>query len=81
MSEPTRAATTKVLRDLIAGSMTRSEASAWATQWVAADHHVPDRVLWKTLTAIVGADLISTDRPFLYGITDFEAWLEQLKTP
>jgi transposase InsO family protein len=81
MSDPTRSDAATVLRGLIEGSMSRSEASAWAMKWVNADHHVPDRVFWETIIAIVGADMISTDRPWLYGANDFQAWLEELNAP
>jgi hypothetical protein len=68
------------LRGLIEGRITRDDASAWAWQWVAAaDPNVDDRVVWNALTNLVGADLISTDRPHLFMEIDFRAWLDELR--
>lgn len=51
-----------------AASLVRS----WAEQWVMAkDPDVQDGTAWRALTALAGADLISTDRPYLYGREDF----------
>ena len=51
------------LEDLVAGRQTREEAAKWAAEWVndTDDVKVDDFAVWEALTAILGADLISTD--------------------
>jgi hypothetical protein len=36
-------------------------------------------VVWNAIQHLSGADLITTDRPYLYGITDFVEWLKPLR--
>jgi hypothetical protein len=78
MNVPTRSDAAKVLRELLAGMITRSEASAWAIQWMAHDHRITDRALWNSLVELGGADLVGGDRPYLYGDSDFQQWLADL---
>lgn len=67
------------LRDLLSGNVSREDVADWAAQWVRmANPNVKDLYVWKALTRISGADMISTDRPYLYGEQDFEAWLKEL---
>jgi len=70
------------LEDLVAGRQTREEAANWAAEWVndTDDVKVDDFAVWEALTAILGADLISTDRPYLYGPSDFADWAERLRS-
>jgi len=60
---PTRSAVLSRLEDLVAGRQTREEAAKWAAEWVndTDDVKVDDFAVWEALTAILGADLISTD--------------------
>jgi len=68
-----------VLRGLINETMSRQDAANWASHWVTESHsNVEDTRVWEALKELVAADLITTDRPYLYGKEDFEAWLEEL---
>ena len=62
--------------DLIAGRISREEASAWASQWVtAAIPGIEDEAVWDAVSDLYRADGASTDRPYLFDRVDFEAWL------
>jgi hypothetical protein len=77
---PSREEIASVLRQLISGEKSRGEASEWASRWVCADDtRVTDKAVWEALTSLLGADLISTDRPYFYAVEDFAAWLKELK--
>lgn len=77
---PSRAEVEEKLRGLIEGRYSREAVTSWAEQWVMAkDPNVQDGAVWRALTALAGADLISTDRPYLYGREDFLAWLNDLQ--
>lgn len=77
---PTADEVERVLLDLLAGRTSREQASSWAEQWVMADESgVEDQSVWKGLVLLAGADLISTDRPYLHEEDDFRAWLEELR--
>jgi hypothetical protein len=44
-------------------------------QWVdARDPGVDDTTVWAVLNDLAGADSPATDREYLYGQVDFEAW-------
>jgi hypothetical protein len=45
---------------------------------VANDARVEDVRVWETLKNLAMADLVSTDRPYLYGREDFQTWLTEL---
>jgi hypothetical protein len=67
--------------DLIEGRCSREEAASWAEGWYTKDFDldlIDDKVL-DTLEKLSGADMISTDRPFLYNEVDFRAWLDELR--
>ena len=69
-----------MIRDLISGVRSRIEVTEWAMQWLdASDPGVDDPVVWKALGQIVGADAPTTDRPWLYGQADFQAWISELE--
>ena len=71
-----------MLLGLITGTVSRKEATDWAARWVNADDpDVPDKSSWKALDALSGADLITTDRPYLYGRKDFAQWLADFLEP
>jgi hypothetical protein len=73
LQPPSRADVEEHLLELIDGRITRAEATDWAMQWVAAlDAGVEDSVGWDALNNLVGADAISTDRPYLYNEADFQ---------
>ena len=44
-----------------------------------ADADVDDKGVWEALVALSGADLPTSDRPYLHGEADFCAWLERLR--
>jgi hypothetical protein len=77
---PTRGEVERQLLDLAEGRVTRETAADWAGQWVYADARVDDGVVWDALVTLTGADMISTDRPYLYDADDFRHWLERLRT-
>jgi hypothetical protein len=81
MKRPTRPEVAAVLRGLINGEQTRQSASAWASEWLLGDARVSDPAVWEALQLLGAADLISTDRPFLYNDQDFRACLDRLSVP
>jgi hypothetical protein len=40
---------------------------------------VNDLAVWEALADMSAADMITTDRPYLYGETDFAAWADELR--
>ena len=77
---PSRAEVEAQLLGLIEGRIRRDDATAWAMQWVAAsDPGVDDAVVWEALNNLVGADAVSTDRPYLLQEIDFRVWLDELR--
>jgi len=67
---------------LINGEQTREAASAWALDWLLGDVWcISDPTVWEALELLGAADLISTDRPFLYNDEDFRACLDRLSVP
>ena len=40
---------------------------------------VKDPRVWKALTQLAGADLGTTDRPYLHSREDFAAWLAEFR--
>jgi hypothetical protein len=81
-SPPTTSEVEAMLVALAEGRVTRVQASSWAEQWVMADDSgIRDGRLWRGLIHLAGADLISTDRPYLHGEEDFQAWLEEFRRP
>jgi hypothetical protein len=80
-SAPSRADVAEVLRRLVEGSMSREDASEWASPWVTADDVDFEPPLWRAIERLSGAGMISTERPYLYEPEDFQAWLEELLGP
>ena len=82
---PSRSTVIDRLTDLAEGRLTRAEAAAWAEQWLLADLEpgveveVNDLAVWEALADMSAADMITTDRPYLYGETDFAAWADELR--
>jgi hypothetical protein len=76
---PSREEVENRLLDLISGDTSRKEASNWARQWVVADGAEIESHIWQALTLLLAADMISIDRPYLYGKSDFQAWLAELR--
>lgn len=65
------------LVDLASGKITREEATAWAEQFDL--DAIDDELVVDALELLTGADMISTDRPYLYGPEDFRAWLAKYR--
>lgn len=77
---PSRAEVDTRLVKLLEGKQSREEVADWASQWIrASEPGVNDPAVWKALTCLVGADMITTDRPYLYDEVDFRDWLEELR--
>jgi hypothetical protein len=77
---PSREQVEARLVDLIEGRRSREEVASWASQWVrAADPGVEDEAVWDALLSLTGADMKTTDRPYLYEEIDFREWLEELR--
>ena len=76
---PTLADVVERLRGLVLGTMDRESVAEWAGFWVGQKAPpIPDPKLWHAVERLSGADMISTDRPFLYDKEDFEQWLKDL---
>src|SRR4051794_10146544 len=72
---PSREEVEAKLEALIAGRTSREDIASWAAQWVNLDDPPRgDSQVWSTLTILAGADMISTDRPYLYSEVDFRQW-------
>jgi hypothetical protein len=77
---PSRRAVIAKLRALVADTTSREEVASWASSWVRRpDAEVEGASVWNALNSMAMADLISTDRPYLYGKEDFVTWLRELE--
>jgi hypothetical protein len=79
MSTSLRSQILSWLERLAAGQVTREEAARWAGQIVEDDAMPDEPDLFDAIDELAGADLPTTDREYLYGKEDFEAWLAKLK--
>ncbi len=79
MKAPSRSEVIAKLNQLVQESASREEVATWAQKWVIADNP-PDmeKEVWESLQFLTGVDLISTDRPYLYSVQDFEGELAKL---
>ena len=67
---------------LISGEVSRENVSEWAFSIIDDDHvRIDDQAVWKILQCLGAADLLATDRDFLYQKEDFEDWLAELRSP
>lgn len=79
MNAPSRSEVVAKFRQLIQESTSREEVATWAQKWVIADNPPKmEKDVWEALQFLTSADLISTDRPFLYSTQDFERELAKL---
>jgi len=76
---PTRDEVEAKLLHLKVGRCDRAAATDWASAYIDQDVRVDDPGVWEALVALSGADLPTTDRPYLHGEADFCMWLERLK--
>jgi hypothetical protein len=82
MDAPSRSEVIEKLRHLVQQSAPREEVATWAQKWVIADNPSDmEKGVWEALQFLTGADLISTDRPYLYSVADFERELAKLLGP
>lgn len=80
LTPPTQADVEAKLAGLIAGGASRAEVADWAAKWVRMpEPNVENAKVWKALTQLSAADMVTTDRPYLYDTPDFAAWLEELR--
>lgn len=79
MNTPSRSEVIEKFQQLIQESASREEVATWAQKWVIVDNP-PDmeKGVWDALQFLTGADLVSTDRPYLYSAQDFERELGNL---
>lgn len=76
---PSRDEVASKLRALVAETAPRDEVASWASTWVSRDpSRIDDQPTWEALKNLAMADLVSLDRPYLYGREDFETWLAEL---
>lgn len=81
MAAPTLVEVADQLRALLAGRITRDQASAWARHWLIADERdVDDDVVWRALERLGAAQLPGSERDFLYYDADFHAWLDEVES-
>ena len=63
----------------IDGTLTREQASDWARPWATRHEALDDRAMQEALELLYQADSPTVDRPYLYGNSDFEAWLRAFR--
>lgn len=79
---PARSEVRAQLAALVEGRLSREQVSSWASPWVwARQDECEDQGVWEALEAMAGADSLTTDRPYLFGTVDFQAWLDDLDAP
>lgn len=77
---PTRDEVVAVFTELIGEKKSRAEVSAWACRYFLDDDIVVnDMKVWDALKKLGSVDLVAPDRPYLYGVEDFERWLRELQ--
>ena len=82
MKLPDRQEVERKLELLIGGAVSREAASDWARPFIVEEggpSDVSDEGAWAAIEKIGMADLPTSDRPYLYGIEDFKAWLDELR--
>ena len=81
MTQPSRGEVSLQLQYLLDGSSSREEVAAWAMLILNDDNiRVCDAVVLEALKFLGGADLMSTDRPYLYMEADFASELAKLNS-
>lgn len=80
MDAPSRSEVVAKFCQLIQESASREQAATWAQKWVIADNPPEmEEDVWEALKFLMGVDLMSTDRPYLYSAQDFERELSKLR--
>ena len=75
---PTANEAIQTLQQLIRGEISREAASDWARPWITRLERISDPKVREAITCLCGADMPTTDRPYLHGQLDFEHWLRDL---
>ncbi len=75
---PSRDEVAARFRALIANEQTREAVSDWAGPWFSQLDEIADPKVAEAIQLLRMADLPTTNRPYLYGPEDFEAWLKEL---
>lgn len=79
MEPPSKADVIDHFQRLIREQLSREDVATWAEKWVAAEDPPDlDDDVWEALKFLASVDLISTDRPYLYSVEDFEHELRRL---
>ena len=79
LSAPSRSEVADKLDSVLAGHLSRSGASTWAMQWVAADADVADQVVWDILTRVGMIDLTHGEgEPYLFSDEQVAEWRAEL---
>jgi len=81
---PTRGDVLKTLESLVNGKLNQEDAADWANKWRKMDDGVygpifDDKVIWRALELLEGADLKDSPSSYLHVKEDFIAWLEEIK--
>lgn len=78
---PSRNELIEKLKSLRSGYESRADIAAWAFSIIDDDLlRVKDKLVWKTLASLGGADLPAPDREFLFTDVDFEEWQSKLES-
>ena len=76
---PIRADVREKILTLISGDQSRQSVADWAAQWVRlSEPDVEDRVVWKAIKRLAGADLRTSPTTYLHRDEDFVTWLRDL---
>lgn len=79
-SLPSRREIAAKITALVEGELSRDAVVAWATTIILDDgYELSDAVSWNVIKALGGADIVGTDRPYLFCSGDFQNWLNALK--
>lgn len=78
VNEPLRELVRTYLTRLAAGEVPVGEAADWALDVMQGDdEELTDRVIWRALDRLAGADLLQAPGEYLHGPEDFAQWLAE----
>ncbi|GLW12287.1 hypothetical protein Misp01_74150 [Microtetraspora sp. NBRC 13810] len=80
-SGPTRREAYDMLRNLVAGKISREEANDWASIWSGTDRdvEVDDEFTWAMLSRLHGCDIQVSPGEYMYSALDFREWLKEFE--
>ncbi len=79
MEPPSHDDVVAVFNALISGTRTRQDVSEWAVSYIVSGMRIEDKRISQAIDDLGMADLISTDRPYLYDEEDFREWLREFE--